>query len=48
MKTSTKIWMCIAGFTNEEIAPLFKAAVAMENVSLPNGWREIIGGVLAK
>ena len=33
----------IAGFTNEEIAPLFKAAVAMENVSLPNGWREIIG-----
>jgi hypothetical protein len=28
-------------FTNEEIAPLFQAACAMENVSLPNGWREI-------
>ena len=39
----TRIGCGIAGFTNEEIAPLFKAAVAMENVSLPNGWREIIG-----
>ena len=37
----TRIGCGIAGFTNEEIAPLFKAAVAMENVSLPNGWREI-------
>ena len=39
----TRIGCGIAGFTNEEIAPLFKAAVAMENVSLPNGWREING-----
>ena len=44
----TPVGCGIAGFSNEEIAPLFKAAVAMENVSLPNGWREIIGGVLAK
>ena len=44
----TRIGCGIAGFTNEEIAPLFKAAVAMENVSLPNGWREIIGGVPVK
>ena len=36
----------IAGFTNEEIAPLFKAAVAMENVSLPNGWREITNEIV--
>lgn len=32
----------IAGFTNEEIAPLFYSARNMENVSLPNGWRELI------
>ena len=33
----TRIGCGIAGFTNEEIAPLFKAAFDMENVSLPNG-----------
>ena len=38
----TEIGCGIAGFTPEEIAPLFKAAYEMENVSLPNGWREII------
>ena len=37
----TRIGCGIAGFTNEEIAPLFKAACEMENVSLPNGWREM-------
>ena len=37
----TRIGCGIAGFTNEEIAPLFKAAYEMENVSLPNGWREL-------
>ena len=37
----TRIGCGIAGFTNEEIAPLFKAACEMENISLPNGWREI-------
>ena len=38
----TRIGCGIAGFTNEEIAPLFKAAFEMENVSLPNGWREML------
>lgn len=37
----TRIGCGIAGFSNEEMAPLFKEAVAMENISLPNGWREI-------
>ena len=37
----TRIGCGIAGFTNEAIAPLFKNACEMENVSLPNGWREI-------
>lgn len=37
----TRIGCGIAGFTNEDIAPLFKAAYEMENVSLPNGWREL-------
>lgn len=39
----TRIGCGIAGFTDEQIAPLFKAAVEMENVSLPKGWREING-----
>lgn len=38
----TRIGCGIAGFTNEEIAPLFKAACEIENISLPNGWREIM------
>lgn len=37
----TRIGCGIAGFTDEQIAPLFKAAVPMENISLPNGWREL-------
>ena len=38
----TRIGCGIAGFTNEEIAPLFQAASDMENISLPNGWRALI------
>ena len=38
----TRIGCGIAGFTDADMAPLFKAAAGMENVSLPNGWREII------
>ena len=38
----TRIGCGIAGFTNEEIAPLFKAACEIENISLPNGWREML------
>lgn len=37
----TRIGCGIAGFTNEEIAPLFRAAFEMENVALPEGWREL-------
>ncbi len=39
----TRIGCGIAGFTDEQIAPLFKNAVVLENVSLPKGWREING-----
>jgi hypothetical protein len=28
----------IAGFTDEEISPLFKNAHHMENIVLPEGW----------
>ena len=37
----TRIGCGIAGFTNEEIAPLFRAAFDMPNVALPDGWREL-------
>ena len=37
----TRIGCGIAGFTNEEIAPLFRAAFNMDNVSLPGGWRDL-------
>ena len=38
----TKIGCGIAGFTEEEIAPLFKDAADLENVALPAEFREII------
>lgn len=38
----TRIGCGIAGFTDEQIAPLFKSAVEMDNVALPNRWKEII------
>ncbi len=34
----TRIGCGIAGFTNEEIAPLFCAAHDIENIILPSGW----------
>ena len=37
----TRIGCGIAGFTNEEIAPLFRAAFDLENVALPEGWRKL-------
>ena len=36
----TRVGCGIAGFTNEEIAPLFRATYDMDNVALPEGWRE--------
>ena len=35
----TKIGCGIAGFSEKEIAPLFKEAASLENVALPEGWR---------
>ena len=35
----TRIGCGIAGFTDEQIAPLFAAAHDMTNVALPEGWR---------
>jgi hypothetical protein len=34
----TRIGCGIAGFTDEEIAPLFKEAHEVENIVLPEGW----------
>ena len=35
----TRIGCGIAGFTDEQIAPLFAAAHVLPNVALPEGWR---------
>ena len=35
----TRIGCGIAGFTDEQIAPLFAAARDLKNVALPEGWR---------
>ena len=34
----TRIGCGIAGFTDDEIAPLFTGAHGMENIVLPEGW----------
>ena len=34
----TRIGCGIAGFTDDEIAPLFKQAHSVENIVLPEGW----------
>ena len=44
----TRIGCGIAGFTNEEIAPLFREACEMDNISLPNGWRDLNNGVIGE
>lgn len=40
----TRIGCGIAGFKDSEIAPLFTAAVGMENVALPQSFMDVIGG----
>ena len=40
----TRIGCGIAGFKDSEIAPLFTAAVGMENVALPKSFMDVIGG----
>lgn len=38
----TRIGCGIAGFTDEEIAPLFKGAVVVENICLPDLWWQLL------
>ena len=38
----TRIGCGIAGFTDEQIAPLFAAAADLPNVALPEGWINLI------
>lgn len=38
----TRIGCGIAGFTDKEMAPLFAAAINIENVHLPSYWWEIV------
>ncbi|MBO7463117.1 MAG: hypothetical protein J6T96_11040, partial [Bacteroidales bacterium] len=40
----TRIGCGIAGFQDSEIAPLFRSAVGMENVALPQSFMDVIGG----
>lgn len=39
----TRIGCGIAGFTDEEIAPLFREAVGLSNVSLPKSFADVLG-----
>ena len=38
----TRVGCGLAGFTDEDIAPLFKEALPLKNVRLPKGWRHLI------
>ncbi len=38
----TRIGCGIAGFTDEEMAPLFREAAQEQNITLPQEWRQII------
>lgn len=38
----TRIGCGIAGFTDEEIAPLFREALAIPNIALPQEWHSIL------
>ena len=38
----TRIGCGIAGFTDEEIAPLFREALAIPNIALPQLWHSIL------
>lgn len=40
----TRVGCGIAGFTDEEMAPLFKGAIDLENVLLPRSFVEVIEG----
>jgi hypothetical protein len=38
----TRIGCGIAGFTDEEIAPLFRSALAVDNIALPKSFHDIL------
>ena len=40
----TRIGCGIAGFKDSEIAPLFRGAIGIENIALPQSFMDIIGG----
>jgi hypothetical protein len=39
----TRIGCGIAGFTDEQMAPLFKDLQELDNVSIPKQWTDILG-----
>ena len=41
----TRIGCGIAGFTDKEIAPLFKAALGLENVALPKSFLDVLSEI---
>ena len=41
----TRIGCGIAGFTDEQMAPLFKDLLGLDNVSIPKQWEEILQGI---
>ena len=40
----TRIGCGIAGFQDSEIAPLFRGAIGIENIALPQSFMDVIGG----
>ena len=40
----TRIGCGIAGFKDNEIAPLFRGAIGIENIALPQSFMDVIGG----
>ncbi len=40
----TRIGCGIAGFKDREIAPLFRGAIGIENIALPQSFMDVIGG----
>ena len=40
----TRIGCDIAGFKDREIAPLFRGAIGIENIALPQSFMDVIGG----
>ena len=40
----TRIGCGIAGFKDSEIAPLFRGAIGIENIALPQSFMDVIGG----